>query len=40
MAGRSIWHVAGIYVVYSPMVAVAVSMTWIEHNKIGSDIAW
>jgi hypothetical protein len=40
MAGMSIWHMADIYVVYSRMVAVAVSMTWIEHNKIGSEIAW
>jgi hypothetical protein len=31
---------ADIYVVYSPVVAVVVSMTWIEHNKIGSEIAW
>jgi hypothetical protein len=40
MAGMSIWHMADIYVVYSPMVAMAVGMTWIEHNKIGSEVAW
>jgi hypothetical protein len=40
MVDMSIWHMADIYVVCSPMVVVAVGMTWIEHNKIGSDIEW